>query len=80
MPTPLIQVDYHLANVSTGNPNIQPVYMVSLMPQGTALNLPCWGPKEKADLAGVVIITKQPVSKPSREQRSNALPKWRFRS
>ena len=38
VPTPLIQVDYHLANVSTGNPNIQPVYMVSLMPQGEHSN------------------------------------------
>lgn len=33
VPTPLVQVDYHLANVSSGNANVQPVYMVSLMPQ-----------------------------------------------
>ncbi|KAK9900216.1 glycoside hydrolase family 26 protein [Cystobasidium minutum MCA 4210] len=33
VPTPLIQIDYHLGNVSTGNTNTQPVYMISLMPQ-----------------------------------------------
>lgn len=39
VPTPLIQVDYHLANVSTGNPNVQPVYHISLMPQGKRIDL-----------------------------------------
>jgi hypothetical protein len=33
-PQPLIQVDYHVANVTAANAAQQPVYVIALMPQG----------------------------------------------